>query len=782
MRIRRIELLSICICLFFIDNLFACFIDPGQIRNLQAVSGHLPDIPSSENQVHFIWDPPSSGGEPEGYYAVINTSSDYELTIDNTYSLELLENVREFISPEYSGFDDKHFYFHIAAACFDYDTFEMRIGPTMTYGAIRIDTVAPLYPSIIAPEKTATQSIKIQAAATNASYMYISNYGYSFGGVWEPFSQSRIWDLSNGEGLKTIYAQFKDDAGNICNASTIVEYIPYPDMPLISDQNIMHHTAKSIAFSITAFSDLDLSLFVETSNPDILAKENIFFTATGAQESIDGYSLTALAGIPIQCTMTFSPQLPGDSLVSLKLMASNDTTITQSFWINVHTISAPEGLNTANIDPENGVLLSWNYHLDAEYFKVYRSVVNMFERSEEISPWINAYAFTDSTAIPGQQYYYWLTTASDETGSNESAISTPVTGYRMLQPPQLIYSSDHIFFDQIQFYWNDCIGATHYNVFRSETSLIEDATKLTDSPIAQTSYIDTSVTPNTIFTYWIQATNDKNESIVSSFSEAITASTGNNSSIANHRVFTVPENPFMLTGTTNVLKIFYNHPESDSLTDVTVMLHFNNNHIEFSDVESLTHITITEYPDDTLCDDGDPSTNQMIQIHWNKDQLPAMCELKYTVNNALPVNTTTIHFSARSSLSVTPVYAGSTIGRVTPFSFDIDGNGYADALTDGLIMIRYMFELIAEGYTIPVAVSAPRYEANEILTYLETNQAIMDIDANGEVDALTDGLLILRYLFNFTSGDSLIENAVDFNATRTSDEDIAAYLKHLALD
>ena len=28
----------------------------------------------------------------------------------------------------------------------------------------------------------------------------------------------------------------------------------------------------------------------------------------------------------------------------------------------------------------------------------------------------------------------------------------------------------------------------------------------------------------------------------------------------------------------------------------------------------------------------------------------------------------------------------------------------------------------------------------------------LDVDANGEADALTDGILILRYLFGFTSG------------------------------
>ena len=41
----------------------------------------------------------------------------------------------------------------------------------------------------------------------------------------------------------------------------------------------------------------------------------------------------------------------------------------------------------------------------------------------------------------------------------------------------------------------------------------------------------------------------------------------------------------------------------------------------------------------------------------------------------------------------------------------------------------------------------------------EATNGLADIDGNGEVDALTDGLMLLRYLFNLR-GDSLIAGAV----------------------
>ena len=53
-----------------------------------------------------------------------------------------------------------------------------------------------------------------------------------------------------------------------------------------------------------------------------------------------------------------------------------------------------------------------------------------------------------------------------------------------------------------------------------------------------------------------------------------------------------------------------------------------------------------------------------------------------------------------------------------------------------------------------------------------------DIDGNGTQDALTDGLLLLRYSFGLT-GDSLISGVVAADATRKTAEEIEAYLETL---
>ena len=51
-------------------------------------------------------------------------------------------------------------------------------------------------------------------------------------------------------------------------------------------------------------------------------------------------------------------------------------------------------------------------------------------------------------------------------------------------------------------------------------------------------------------------------------------------------------------------------------------------------------------------------------------------------------------------------------------------------------------------------------------------------DGNGKAEALTDGLLVIRYLFGFR-GESLTAGAVASDAQRRAPEDIEAFISTL---
>ena len=78
-------------------------------------------------------------------------------------------------------------------------------------------------------------------------------------------------------------------------------------------------------------------------------------------------------------------------------------------------------------------------------------------------------------------------------------------------------------------------------------------------------------------------------------------------------------------------------------------------------------------------------------------------------------------------------------------TLDIDGDGEFDALTDGLLVIRSMFGLSGDALIDGVlGQNAQRSSSNEIEQRIAFLGNKLDVDGNGQVDALTDGLLTLR--------------------------------------
>ncbi len=111
-------------------------------------------------------------------------------------------------------------------------------------------------------------------------------------------------------------------------------------------------------------------------------------------------------------------------------------------------------------------------------------------------------------------------------------------------------------------------------------------------------------------------------------------------------------------------------------------------------------------------------------------------------------------------------------------NLNMDGNASIDALTDGILLMRYLFGSRGGSLTMDaVATDCTRCSATELEPILEqyATASTSDIDGNGEVDALTDGLLMIRYLSGIR-GDALIEGSVANNCTRCNAIEIETYI------
>lgn len=246
------------------------------------------------------------------------------------------------------------------------------------------------------------------------------------------------------------------------------------------------------------------------------------------------------------------------------------------------------------------------------------------------------------------------------------------------------------------------------------------------------------------------------------------------------------------TGSNIQCDIRYTTSDNNStLSGLGFRLHYDASKFEWLGAENILadHLfstTITP-SNDVSDDDNDPLTTEYISTTWENIQgawpaqtLPAiLLTAKFKVNDTLAMgDTSTLRFSSGNTANGYMFKAKSkTLQVVKRCTFDIDNDGKTQPLTDGLLILRYLFSFSGASLTNDVIGNdAIRNTAKEIEAYMHDCLADFDIDGDGETKPLTDGLLILRYLFEFR-GDVLTSNAISTNAKRVVADEIESYIK-----
>lgn len=113
--------------------------------------------------------------------------------------------------------------------------------------------------------------------------------------------------------------------------------------------------------------------------------------------------------------------------------------------------------------------------------------------------------------------------------------------------------------------------------------------------------------------------------------------------------------------------------------------------------------------------------------------------------------------------STAPVVITDT--SIFPFNLDIDGDGKVTALGDGLMVIRKLFGFAFAGDALTnkaISPTATRTTA-EIHQFIESGIStdMLDVDKDGKTTALGDGLMIIRHLFGAAfAGEALTNKAI----------------------
>ena len=253
----------------------------------------------------------------------------------------------------------------------------------------------------------------------------------------------------------------------------------------------------------------------------------------------------------------------------------------------------------------------------------------------------------------------------------------------------------------------------------------------------------------------------------------------------------VQGDPIGVIGTATTVDIGYTTTdEKNKLPGLGFRIHFDSSFLSFSD--ALIHIQQDLIVDaegpfaDEENYDGNDKTDQYITMawasvggDWPNTSLPAkLLSVVFNVSDAIETDTITSTSIAFSSISVSSGYDFDSTTYdmdVLAATWDFDGNGEVDALTDGLLLLRYTFSLRGESLSRNVIAADSPLLPNEVEAEIVNAMVIADIDDSGDVDALTDGLLLLRYLFGL-EGEALVQSVTAYGAQRTSAEDVYDYI------
>jgi|GEM_PF-1447499 len=122
-------------------------------------------------------------------------------------------------------------------------------------------------------------------------------------------------------------------------------------------------------------------------------------------------------------------------------------------------VVASDGTSTSGVD------ITWDAVSSANSYAVYRATSQSGSKST-VRSWSSTRSYTDTSATPGEIYYYFVK-ARD--GSNESDFSQPDTGYRALEAPSNVDASDGTNTSRVEITWSAVTGADSYQVYRASS-------------------------------------------------------------------------------------------------------------------------------------------------------------------------------------------------------------------------------------------------------------------------------------------------------------------------
>ena len=219
-------------------------------------------------------------------------------------------------------------------------------------------------------------------------------------------------------------------------------------------------------------------------------------------------------------------------------------------------------------------------------------------------------------------------------------------------------------------------------------------------------------------------------------------------------------------------------------------LHQRSNLFTFVSIDNpITEIIgySTSRDQDLVNADNDPSTDTVLNVSIGSSagSLVSGTQLgtfHFEVADLSPANPDPITGLSSSVMNLTASETAEGYGFAADpitlepilFNLDVDGDGEVTALGDGLMVIRKLFGPAFAGDALTNKAISPNAtrSTQDIHDYIENGiiGSFLDVDLDNETTALGDGLMVIRHLFGAAfAGDALTSKAISPDSPYFSD-------------
>ncbi|MFQ5707990.1 MAG: fibronectin type III domain-containing protein [bacterium] len=360
-------------------------------------------------------------------------------------------------------------------------------------------------------EYTNTPSVSLTFTAPDrTSFVKVSNDSTLAGGQFESFVSSKTWQLSSGDGVKTVYAVFRDEFGNetsppvtdsiiLDTEALILRVTENTGGRVVTSGETIHFTLESQELNGTAAVTLQdgptIALFDDGRAGDPVAEDGV-------------YERDYVVPFGVQVTKAVVTGRFVD-------IAQNEAdAVNASGLVTIQTPPSPVNLFTPNPSDAtfSSVQLSWSENTDSDFseYRIYRSKsagVNLQSTFVASLAQQSTTNFED-TGLDENTTYFYKVYVFDNFGlsaeSNEVSVTTksndPPTAVTLFQPAPVANVANAL---DVSWTQNSDSDFSQYRVYRSTSPGVDLTSSLVTSIFSQTTtnFQDTDLVSGTTYYY-----------------------------------------------------------------------------------------------------------------------------------------------------------------------------------------------------------------------------------------------------------------------------------------